>query len=175
MTITKALNATLFIVVMASVPCFSQNLQREINDQVWRVQLEAMNANQADKFISVMSADVVQISYDRNTIRGKDEFYKQAQATYQRIAERKLTRTMEFRFLNRIATNTSAFEAGFFKYELTNEKLEKQTYYGYFQVVLRKEDEVWKVLVDYDAVNYGGAPVTQEMFQGAKPIQDFDN
>ncbi|MBL7842396.1 MAG: nuclear transport factor 2 family protein [Cyclobacteriaceae bacterium] len=174
MTITKALNAILFITVMPSGPCFSQNLQREINDQVWRVQLEAMNANQADKFISVMSADVVQISYDRNTIRGKDEFYRQAQATYQRIADRKLTRTMEFRFLSRIATKISAFEDGFYKYEMTNEKLEKQTYYGYFQVVLRKEDEVWKVLVDYDAANYGGTPVTQEMFQGAKPMSDYD-
>lgn len=82
---------------------------------------------------------------------------------------------MEFRFLSRIANGSNAFEDGFYKYELVNEKLEKQVYYGYFQVVLRKETEFWKVLVDYDSDNYNGQPVTKDLFESAKTLHSYDN
>lgn len=160
--------------VLISWDAASQNVHKEINDQIWRVQLDAMNTNQADKFMSVMSDDVVQVSYGRQTIRNKQQFRDQANLTYKRIAERKLSRSMEFRFLNRIANSPNAFEDGFFKYELTNEKLEKQVYYGYFQIVLRKEGETWKVLVDYDAEDYNGSPVTKDLFEKAKTLDSYD-
>lgn len=165
----------LLFFLLPSSYCTSQSIQKEINDQVWRVQLEAMKTNQADKFISVMSDDVVQISYTRQAIRNKEQFLSQAIAIYHRLIERKLTRTMEFRFLNRIAGNTNAFEDGFFKYELLNEKNESQVFYGYFQVVLKKEKDIWRVLVDYDAETYNGAPVTKELFGNAKSMESFDN
>lgn len=66
----------------------SQNFHKEINNQIWRVQLAAMNANQADQFISVMSDDVIQVSYSRQTIRNKEQFRNQASLTYKRIAEK---------------------------------------------------------------------------------------
>lgn len=161
--------------MLVSGECISQNFQKEINDQVWRVQLEAMNSNQADKFMSVMSDDVIQVSYSRQTIRNKEQFFNQALSTYKRIIDRKLSRSMEFRFLNRIANDTNAFEDGFYKYELINEKLEKQVYYGYFQVVLRKEKGSWRVLVDYDSEKYNGAPATKELFENAKTLESYDN
>lgn len=82
---------------------------------------------------------------------------------------------MEFRFLNRIADAGTAFEDGFYQYELINEKHEKQVFYGYFQVVLRKEAESWKVLVDYDAEDYQGLPVTKELFENAKTLESYDH
>jgi ketosteroid isomerase-like protein len=134
-----------------------------------------MNSNQADKFMSVMSDDVIQVSYSRQTITNKEQFHNLARSTYKRIVEKKLSRSMEFRFLNRIANASNAFEDGFYKYELINEKLDKQVYYGYFQVVLRKEKESWKVLVDYDSDNYNGLPVTKELFENAKTLDSYDN
>lgn len=170
---TKAL-IVLFCVSL-SWDSASQNIHKEINNQVWRVQLDAMNSNQADKFMSVMSDDVVQVSYSRQTMTNKEQFHNLARLTYKRLVEKKLSRSMEFRFLNRIANTSNAFEDGFYKYELTNEKLEKQVYYGYFQVVLRKEAESWKVLVDYDSDNYNGLPVTKELFENAKTLDSYDN
>lgn len=154
--------------------CISQNIQKEINNQIWRIQLDAMNSNQADKFISVMSDDVVQISYSRQTIKNKEQFLNLAKTTYEKMTTRKLNRRMEFRFLKRIANIDSAFEDGFYKYELINEKLEVQVFYGYFQVVLRKEKKKWKVLVDYDSDNYNGLPVTSEMFENANTLDSYD-
>ena len=121
-----------------------------------------------------MSADVIQVSYDRKIIRNHEGFIKQAVETYKRITERKAKRNMEFRFLNRIASETMAFEDGFYKYELINEKSERQVFYGYFQVTLRKENGFWKVLVDYDAENYNGIPVTSTSFDAAKSMDTFD-
>jgi len=163
------------LLVLISWACNAQNIQKEINDQVWRVQLEAMHSNQAEKFMSVMSEDVMQVSYSRQAIRNKEEFFRQAVSTYQRIVDRKLRRSMDFRFLNRIAADSSAFEDGFYKYELVNEKQEKQIYYGYFQVALRKEGGIWKVLVDYDAETYHGLPVTRDVFENAKTLDAYYN
>jgi hypothetical protein len=63
----------------------SQNLQKEINRQVWQVQLEAMNAKQADKFMFVMSEDVVTVSYSRKTIRSNEQFSNQDTSTYKEL------------------------------------------------------------------------------------------
>ncbi|HEX6891551.1 MAG TPA: hypothetical protein VF141_12665 [Chryseolinea sp.] len=133
-----------------------------------------MNSNQVDKFISVMSDDVIQVSYSRQTIRNKEQFLNQARLTYKKMIEKQLSRSMEFRFLNRIANDGNAFEDGFYKYELINEKRDKQIYYGYFQVVLRKEEESWRVLMDYDSENYNGSPVTKELFEHAKTLESYD-
>lgn len=152
---------------------FSQNLRQEINEQVWNVQLEAMRTNQPDLFMSVMSKDVIQISYDRNVIRDYASFREQALKTYARLSERKMKRQMEFRFVKRTAMANQAYEHGFFQYELTNDKNETSTFYGAFQVVLRKESGTWKVLVDYDSETYGGLPVTAEMFKNAKAMTEF--
>jgi ketosteroid isomerase-like protein len=157
-----------------SCECISQNIYKEINNQIWRVQLDAMNSNQVDKFMSVMSDDVIQVSYTRQTIRNKEQFLNQAGLTYKKMIERKINRSMEFRFLNRIANESNAFEDGFYKYELINENLEKQIYYGYFQVVLRKEQGSWKVLMDYDSENYNGSPVIKELFEHAKTLEYYE-
>jgi ketosteroid isomerase-like protein len=168
---------TLIVLLCASLTwdATSQNIYKEINNQIWRVQLDAMNSNQVDKFMSVMSDDVIQVSYSQQTITNKEQFHNLASLTYKRIVENKLNRNMEFRFLNRIANANSAFEDGFYKYELINEKGEKKVYYGYFQVVLRKEAEFWKVLVDYDSDNYNGLPVTIDLFENARTLDSYDN
>jgi ketosteroid isomerase-like protein len=153
--------------------CWSQSVQQEINDQIWKVQLEAMNEYDPDKFMSVMSDDVIQISYDRSVIRNKAEFKEQVVKTYSRSKDNGLTRKMEFRFLNRVANGTLGFEDGFFKYEIINRNLERRVFYGYFQVTLRKEADTWRVLVDYDAEKYHGAPVTPEMFDQARALDSF--
>jgi ketosteroid isomerase-like protein len=161
--------------VFVSSGSFSQHLQREINEQVWKVQLQAMNTNEAERFMSVMSDDVVQVSYSRNTIRDKARFRDQVITAYNRMLERKTKRTMEFRFLNRIANDSAGFEDGFFEYGLINDKGEKQVFYGYFQVVLRKENGLWKVLVDYDSETYQGAPVSKQLFESARLMEAAAN
>lgn len=168
-------NYLLLIATFISGQCFSQNQQAEINTQIWKPQLEAMQTNQADKFISVMSKDVVQVSYDRKVIRNYDEFSKEVISVYNRLKERKLSRNMAFRFLERIAKDGHAFEDGFYKYELVDDKAEKRVFYGYFQVVLRKENDAWKVLVDYNSDNYNGKPVTAEQFDKAKTLDSLEN
>jgi ketosteroid isomerase-like protein len=166
------LQVTFFVVSV--FPCFSQNVQAEINDHVWRKQLKGMNELDSDLFLSVMSRDVVQISYDRKTIRNYEQFSKLAKDSYQRMKEQGLLRTVEFRFLERISNGVFAYENGYVKYEVTNNKGETNIFYGAFQVVLRKEAGVWKVLVDYDSNTYGGAAVTANLFDAAKLLESFE-
>ena len=153
---TKYILLSAIFLILLPWDSLSQNFQSEINEQVWNVQLEAMKNNNVEGFISVMSDEVLQVSYDGSIIRNKEEFQTLAEVTYKRVLEKQWVRDMEFRFLNRIANTSSAFEDGFFRYEILNSKQEKQVFYGYFQVVLRKENGMWKVLLDYDSETFGG-------------------
>lgn len=168
------IHATAIMLQLIAITSSGQNLQKEINDQVWKPQSEAMHHNDSEKFMSVMSKDVVQVSYERKVVRNHADFAKEVEATYKRIKDRNLVRNMEFRFLERTASGNLAFEDGFLKYELLNEKAEKRIFYGYFQVVLRKESNSWKVLVDYNADNYQGQPVTAGQFEKARGLDSYD-
>jgi hypothetical protein len=56
------------------------------------------------------------------------------------------------RFIQRIASTDKAFEVGYYKSTSTNTTTgEKRSGYGKFHVLLRKENGVWKILMDADA------------------------
>ena len=56
------------------------------------------------------------------------------------------------RFVQRIASNDKACEVGYYKTKSTNVVFgEKRNGYGKFHVLLRKENGMWRVLMDADA------------------------
>ena len=77
--------------------------------------------------------------------------------------------TFELRFLERISNGTQAFEVGYFKNEDIKPNGEKQAYYGKFQVALRKENGIWKILVDSDSNQE--EVITEKDFLAAKSLE----
>jgi ketosteroid isomerase-like protein len=78
-------------------------------------------------------------------------------------------RTLELRFSERISDSNKAIEVGIYKGTFTNSKGETHTYYGRFHVVLRKEGETWKILVDTDSSESG--TIGEDDFTKAKPFE----
>jgi len=67
-----------------------------------------------------------------------------------------------------IASNAKAFEVGYYKTTSTNTQTgEKRTGYGKFHVLLRKENAVWKILVDADTHE----KTDQTIFLTGKPME----
>jgi len=85
------------------------------------------------------------------------------------LAKNKSKYTFELRFLERCSNGNQAFEVGYFKNESTTALGEKRAYYGQFHVALRKENGIWKILVDSDSNNDNS--ITETMFQAAKPME----
>jgi ketosteroid isomerase-like protein len=78
-------------------------------------------------------------------------------------------KSIELRFIQRIATDDKAFEVGYYRSTSTNVKTgERRTSIGKFHVLLRKENDTWKILMDADTRE--GA--SEEAFNKASPLQE---
>ncbi len=157
------------ILLLLSAESFSQDYTKEINDQVWKPFIQTFNNFDAAGFLAVHSEDVIRSSRDSKEILNWEEYLRQQKAGDQRSIERRSKRTLELRFTERIANAEKAIEVGIYKTTSINSKGESQSFYGRFHVVLRKENGVWKILVDTDSSE--GNTISEKNFHSAQPIE----
>ena len=142
-------------------------IQKEINDQVWKPFIEAFNNRQVDAFLNVHSKDVVRAPRDEKMIFGYDEYLTlQRNTTAPAAPGRK--RTLELHFTERIHAKDQAIELGVYKTTMTNSQGNRSSF-GKFMVVLRRENGVWKILVDTDSSE--GGTVSEKDFLAAKEME----
>ena len=140
----------LFILFCSSSILFAQEAQQEINTQVWKPFVEHFNNRNADGFLAVHSRDVVRAPRDSKTIFGWNEYLKQQQVGNERGKASGRKSSLELRFTERIAKDNLAIEVGVYKTTSTDKEGNSHLFFGRFHVVLRKEQGVWKILVDTD-------------------------
>lgn len=129
----------------------AQNAQQEINQQVWKPFLKGFNENDTKTFMAVHSKDVIRSSRDSKEVLNWNEYAAQQERgdNADKVAKRK--RTLELRFTERIANNDKAIEVGIYKTSYLNQDGTTRSFFGRFHVVMRKEQGVWKILVDTDS------------------------
>lgn len=157
------------MILLFANPAFSQtgNLQKEINEQVWKPFIKAFNNNDNEAFSAVHSKEVIRVSQDDNQIIGYAEYFKKVPDSV-KTKWKDWKRDIELRFLQRIASGDKAFEVGYYKSSSTNTVTgEKRTGYGKFHVLLKKENGSWKILMDADANEKTGEVV----FMTARPME----
>lgn len=162
----------LALLLFISLGGFSQDAVKEINEQVWKPFTEAIMNQDVAKFISLHSKDLVRAERNGKKVLSYDQYKTGMEKNWPQWKEsnRKdnVQYTFELRFLERISNETQAYEVGYFK-NLTIKGGEKRESYGQFHVALRKENGVWKILVDSDSNN--GKTITEEMFLAAKALE----
>jgi ketosteroid isomerase-like protein len=141
----------LFFYLLLTFTVGAQNAQQEINDQVWKPFLKAFNDNDTKAFMAVHSKEVVRSSRDDKQILDWDEYSAQQEKSDKadKIAGRK--RTLELRFTERIANKDRAIDVGVYKTSYLKPDGTSRSFYGRFHVVMRKEEGIWKILVDTDS------------------------
>ena len=158
--------------VVTSFRVFAQTDQADINNQVWKPFTKAIMTQDVAGFIAVHSKDVLRAELNDNQVFDYATYLSNMEKSWPGWKEynqkNKAQYTFELRFLQRISNGNLAYETGYFKNEVIIDG-KKSADYGKFQVALRKENGVWKILVDSDT-NEGGT-ITDEMFQKAKPLE----
>jgi ketosteroid isomerase-like protein len=125
--------------------------QKEIDTQVWKPFIEFYNNYNQEGLRTVHSKDVIRVQQDDNTIIGADEYFKSPTDAERALLSGRKVR-LELRFVQRIADSKRAFEVGYYKTTVTNVKSgSTRSSYGKFHVLLRKEGDTWKILMDADA------------------------
>lgn len=165
--------AALFLFVATSTFVFAQTDQQQIDEQVWKPFTKAIMTQDVKGFVALHSKDLVRAERDQKQILNLAEYQKRMEESWPRWKESmkkdKTVYSFELRFLERNSNGNQAYEVGYFKNDLTTPTGEKNVSYGKFQVALRKENGVWKILVDSDSDE--GGTITEEMFAAAQPIR----
>ena len=160
----------LLTLVLVSNYSFSQadSLQRQINEQVWKPFIKSFNNGDTEGFMAVHSKDVTRVEQDRKNIYGFDRYYLLTKQGKERNTPPKWTSNLELRFTQRIAAGDRAFEVGYYKYtSVTLANGQKNSGYGKFHVLLRKEKGTWKILIDADA----SEKTDETIFLTGKPLE----
>lgn len=167
-------NFILFIFTLTFINVRAQQDQKDINDQVWIPFTKAIMTQDVEGFVKVHSKDLVRAERDSKKVLTLSEYQKRMVASWpkwkEQIAKDKLKYIFELRFTERISNGTQAFEVGYFQNEVTKPNGEIQKDYGRFQVALRKENGIWKILVDSDSSE--GRSITEKDFLEAKTLQE---
>lgn len=159
--------------LLAVYLCYATNLcaqsyEQEINDQVWKLFINTFNNRDTDGFMALHSKEVVRSPRDAKVVLNWQDYYNEQKKGDELGKTSGIKRTLELRFTERISNNNTAIDVGIYKTTVLRENSKEQTFYGRFHAVLRKENTVWKILVDTDSSE--GASIGEKHFQDAKAM-----
>jgi hypothetical protein len=142
-------------------------LQSEIDNQIWYPFIKAFNSNDSKLFNSIHSDNVKRITTRRIQF-GKEYKFKNEQK-FSKNKSLKIKRIIEFYLYERITTLNYSYEIGYYKIETIKPSSQgKSFYYGYFHVVLIKQNNKWKIDQDWDTNRINGAILNEDIFNKNK-------
>lgn len=157
------------LVFMAGMPSIAQDnpLVKEIDEQVWKPFIRSFNNDDDKGFQAVHSKEMIRVIQDGKDIFGYDQYFREVPDSIKAMRSG-WKKNIELRFVQRIAKNDKAFDVGYYKTISTNTRTgEVRQGMGRFHVLLRKENGIWKILMDADS----GEGATEEAFNNAVPLQ----
>ncbi|MBA4849677.1 hypothetical protein [Emticicia sp. BO119] len=144
----------------------SDNIETEINNQVWLPFIKTYNNFDAIGFMNLHSRDLVRVPVDAKKIYTFEEYSINNQQSNEMSLRNKRKQAIEFSFEDRIHNETSAFETGYYKVTSSDNQGKTRTFYGKFTVVLRKFGDRWKIVLDSDT----GKNITESNFLSGKKL-----
>lgn len=160
----------IFLFLACAVTSHAQDTQKEINEQVWRPFIKNFNENNTAGFMAVHSKDAVRSPRDQKAIWNWDEYNRQQALSDADDKKENRKRMLELRFTERFANGNLAFNVGIYKTTYVLRDGKTQHYFGRFHVVLRKENGIWKILVDTDSTE--GLSIGEKDFLAATPLEE---
>jgi ketosteroid isomerase-like protein len=148
---------------------FGQGDHTEINDQVWKPFIQTFNNYDTKGFMAVHSKEVARAPRDAKTIWNWDEYHKNQEQGDLQGKSASSKRSLELRFTERIVNKDLAINVGIYKTSAIRPDGTSRSFYGRFHVVLRKENGIWKILVDTDSSE--GRTISEKDFLAASPIE----
>lgn len=164
---TTMKNLLLFLIVLLNTSIiFAQSetdkkTSNQIDEQVWKVFQEAWSSYDAEKFIGIHTADVLRVT--PWGIKYGQTWREKTIKSFSQDDPPK--RNISFQFEHRIYQDDLAYEVGYYKStSIVDFGRVERTSYGRFHVVLKKENEQWKIAQDWDTNDVNGKKVTADDF-----------
>ncbi|MFL1896439.1 hypothetical protein ACJRPK_12110 [Aquimarina sp. 2-A2] len=146
------------------------NNLKQINE-VWDKFYQAFDSLDQRLMAEIHSKKLIRISGGKRII-DYDTYINNYKITFENAKNDSLTNTISLRFFERINNDSIASERGIYKLVRIKSNLTKQTYYGKFHVLLKKEGDIWKIFMDYDSNEANS--IGEKDYLKAFRIHDFD-
>jgi ketosteroid isomerase-like protein len=156
----------LMVIIHTAAYTQTDSLQQQINNQVWKPFMQTYKNMDADGFMAVHSKELTRVVQDNNRIYSYTQYYENNKRGNEYSKKNNEQRNIELRFIQRIAGNDRAFEIGYYKVIITAQDGKTRNFYGKFHVLMRKENGLWKILMDADA----NEKTDEAVFQSAQPL-----
>lgn len=138
-----------------------KNISNQIDEQVWKVFQEAWSDYDAEKYIGIHTSDVLRV-----TPSGIKYGQTWREKTITSFSEKNPPkRSISFQFEHRIYQGDLGYEVGYYKSATVGKDGKERAGYGRFHVVLKKENEQWKIAQDWDTGDVNGRMVTAADFE----------
>jgi ketosteroid isomerase-like protein len=147
-------------------------LLTELNHDIWHAFRRTYAANDTTAFLALFAPDLIRAGGPAKQVHGFDEYSGQTGAWFTGLAERGERVSIDFRFAERIASDTLASERGVFQITARRPDGEEQVFFGRFHTFSRKADGRWRIAVDYDSDE--GATVDEKAFAAGAEIDDVE-
>ena len=142
------------LLLILSVNLFSQSQTEAINKDVWFNFMQAYQDLDASLFNKIHTDDVLRIPEESGSMMIGQEYKDANLENFNRWNLAKVKQKIEFSFYSRIQKANWAYETGIFK--LTRyQGFQSKSYYGKFNVTLKKIAGVWKIYIDADTNEEG--------------------
>ncbi len=161
----KNISLLLFLILNA-LSIFAQSemenkTTQQIDEQVWKVFQEAWSSYDAEKYIGIHTTDVLRVT--PWGIKYGPTFREKTIESFSR--ENPPIRSISFQFEHRIYKDGLAYEVGYYKSATIEKDGNERAHYGRFHVVLKKQNEQWKIAQDWDTDDVNGRKVTAADFE----------
>lgn len=149
----------------------SQNINdlKDINSQIWSNFTKSFETLDYQLFESLHSNDLIRVNGDIKSIKTKEAYLKGYKNRWENGS---LKQTISFRFLERISKDSMSSEHGIYKFTRDLDTQNEKSYYGKFHVILKKEENLWKILIDYDSTE--NESINEIPYNNAFALDDFD-
>ncbi len=158
---------SIFFALVLCVSSYGQDSEIEaINKDVWFNFMQAYQDLDASLFNQIHTNEVLRVMADNNRMLIGQEYKDTNLEMFNRWNAGKIKQKIEFSFLSRTQKENWAYEIGIFKLTRFNGK-EENSFYGKFNVTLKKVNGVWKIHIDSDT-SEGGTISEVDFEKGTK-------
>lgn len=127
----------------------SINNLKAIN-KTWEKFYKAFDSLDYKLMAEIHSKKLVRISGGKR-ITDYENYINNYKIRFKKAKSNNVVNTISLRFFERINNDVNASERGIYKLIRVDNQKKKQTYYGQFHVLFKKEDGIWKIVMDYDS------------------------
>ena len=159
------------IFFLFSLSALGQNELETINKEVWYPFYKAFATHNSDIMAEIHSKDLSRITANSGRISSYEEYIARNKRSFEWMAENGQTTHIALRFFERLYSEDTASERGIYQTIQNKGKSDERISYGQFFVLLKKENGVWKILLDYDSNEK--CSIGEKKFNDAHSIVDI--